>query len=82
MLGEAQAHRGEYAKAFASLTQALDVPNAYNLVGQVAMANQDDPVALDYFQKAAEASPVYFQEAQQNVALVRERLEAAHRLHP
>jgi tetratricopeptide (TPR) repeat protein len=82
MLGEAQAHRAEYTKAFASLTQALDVPAAYNLVGQVAMMNQDDQIALDYFQKAAESSPVYFPEAQQNVALARERLEAAHRLHP
>lgn len=82
MLGEAQAHRGEYAKALASLTQALDVPNAYNLVGQVAMTNQDDRVALDYFQKAAESSPVYFPEAQQNVALARERLEAEQRVRP
>lgn len=82
MLGEAQAHRGEYAKALASLTRALDVPNAYNLVGQVAMTNQDDQVALDYFQKAAESSPVYFQEAQQNVALARERLEAGRRARP
>ena len=79
MLGEAQAHRGEYTKAVASLTQALDVPAAYNLIGQVAMTNQDDQIALDYFQKAAEASPVYFPEAQQNVALARERLEAARR---
>jgi len=82
MLGEAQAHRGEYAKALASLTRALDVPNAYNLVGQVAMTNQDDQVALDYFQKAAESSAVYFQEAQQNVALARERLEAGRRARP
>jgi hypothetical protein len=46
------------------------------------MMNQDNQIALDYFQKAAESSPVYFPEAQQNVALARERLEAAHRLHP
>jgi len=72
--------RGRCIATVASLTQALDVPAAYNLVGQVAMANQDDQIALDYFQKAAEASPVYFPEAQQNVAVVRERLEAAHRL--
>jgi Flp pilus assembly protein TadD len=82
MLGEAQAHRGEYAKALASLTQAVDVPAAYNLIGQVAMTNGDDRVALDYFQKAAESSPVYFPEAQQNVALARERLEAGHRPGP
>lgn len=82
MLGEAQAHRGEYTKAVASLTQALDVPAAYNLIGQVAMTNQDDQIALDYFQKAAEASPVYFPEAQQNVALARERLEAGRRSRP
>jgi len=82
MLGEAQAHRGEYAEALASLTQALDVPAAYNLIGQVAMTNQDDRIALDYFQKAAESSPVYFPEAQQNVALARQRLEAGRRPRP
>jgi Flp pilus assembly protein TadD len=74
MLGEAQAHRGEYAKAVASLLQASDVPAAYNSVGQVAMANHDNRIALDYFQKATESSPVYYPEAQRNAALARERL--------
>jgi tetratricopeptide (TPR) repeat protein len=77
LLGDAQAHRGEYGKAATSLLQAMDVPAAYNTVGEVAMANHDDKVALDYFQKATESSPVYFPEAQRNAAMVRERL-AAH----
>jgi tetratricopeptide (TPR) repeat protein len=74
LLGEAQAHRGEYAKALTSLLQASDVPAAYNTVGQVAMANHDNQVALDYFQKATESSPVYFPEAQRNAALARQQL--------
>jgi len=74
LLGEAQAHRGEYAKAVASLLQASDVPAAYNTVGQMAMANHDNQIALDYFQKASESSPVYFPEAQRNAALARQQL--------
>ncbi len=74
LLGEAQAHRAEYANALTSSLQALDVPAAYNAVGEVAMANHDNRIALEYFQKAMEASPVYFSEAQRNAALARERL--------
>jgi len=76
LLGDAQAHRGEYAKALNSLMQTMDVPRAYNAVGQVAMSNHDNRVAFDYFQKATEASPVYFPEAQRNAAAARERLGA------
>ena len=74
LLGETQAHRGEYQKAVTSLLQALDVPAAYNAVGEVAMANHDNQVAFDFFVKATEASPVYFPEAQRNAAMARERL--------
>jgi len=76
LLGEAQAHRGKYPKALTSLTRAMDVPTAYNTVGQVAMSNHDNQIALEYFQKATEASPVYFPEAERNAALVREQLNA------
>ena len=76
LLGEAQAHRSEYARALTSLLQALDVPVAYNAVGQIAMASHDNQIALDYFQKATESSPVYFPEAQRNAAMARERLHA------
>jgi tetratricopeptide (TPR) repeat protein len=82
LLGEAQAHRGEYSKALTSLSQALDIPAAYNAVGEVALSNHDNKIALDYFQRAAEESPVYFVEAQRNAAIARERLHvvtvAAH----
>lgn len=74
LLGEAQAHRGEYSKALTSLSQALDIPAAYNAVGEVAMSNHDNKIALDYFQRATEESPVYFVEAQRNAAIARERL--------
>jgi tetratricopeptide (TPR) repeat protein len=76
LLGEAQAHRGEYAKALTSLLQVLDVPAAYNEVGQVATANHDNRIALEYFQKATDSSPVYFPEAARNAAMARERLTA------
>lgn len=82
LLGDAQAHRGEYAKALSSLLQAMDVPAAYDAVGQVALANHDNRIALDYFQKAAESSPVYFEEAQRNAALARERLSAVSAARP
>jgi len=76
MLGEAQAHQGEYSKALTSLSQALDIPQAYNAVGEVALNNHDNKIALDYFQRATEESPVYFVEAQRNVAITREKLNA------
>lgn len=74
LLGDAQAHHREYGKALTSLLQASDVPTAYNTVGLVAMANHDNQVALDYFQKAMESSPVYFPDAQRNAALAREQI--------
>jgi tetratricopeptide (TPR) repeat protein len=76
LLGEAQAHRGEYAEALTSLLQVSDVASAYNKVGEVAMANHDNQVALEYFQKATDSSPVYFPEAERNAAIARERLHA------
>ena len=57
-------------------------PAAYNAVGQVALANHDNRFALDYFQKAAESSPVYFEEAQRNATLAREGLSAVSAARP
>jgi len=76
LLGEVQAHRGEYAKALNSLMQAMDVPKAYNVVGQAALNRHDNRAALDYFTKASESAPMYFAEAQRNAALARERLSS------
>jgi tetratricopeptide (TPR) repeat protein len=74
LLGEVQAHRGQYAKAINSLLEVMDVPKAYNAVGQAALSRHDNRIALEYFTKASESSPIYFAEAQRNAALARERL--------
>ena len=77
LLGEIQAKRRAYGESISSLLKALDVAEAYNTVGQMALANGDNKVALSYFEKAAAASPVYLQEVARDSAIARERLAAS-----
>jgi tetratricopeptide (TPR) repeat protein len=77
LLGEIQAKRRAYGESISSLLKALDVVEAYNTVGQLALANGDNKVALSYFEKAAAASPVYLQEVARDSAIARERIAAS-----
>jgi tetratricopeptide (TPR) repeat protein len=76
LLGQIQAKRRDYRGSIDSLLQVLDAPAAYNMVGKLALDNGDNAVALQYFEKASVASPVYLEEAQRNAAMARERLGA------
>ncbi len=67
-LGRAQARQGNYADALESLLKEHDAPNAYNLLGEVAMESGDFIAARSYFSQAISASPRYFKAAQDNLA--------------
>ena len=73
-LGKVQASQARYEEALQSFLQAMDLPNAYNLLGEAATEGGDYLAAQRYFTKAIDASPRYFGEAQKNLALVNERL--------
>jgi len=76
-LGKVQARQGRYAVALESFLQALDLANAYNLLGEAAMEQGDDLRAKRYFDSASSASPRYFEAAQKNLGIVNERLAVA-----
>jgi tetratricopeptide (TPR) repeat protein len=73
-LGKVQASQTRYEEALQSFLQAMDLPHAYNLLGESAMEGGDYIVAQRYFTTAISDSPRYFNEAQVNLALVKERL--------
>jgi tetratricopeptide (TPR) repeat protein len=73
-LGKVQASQARYEEALQSFLQTMDLPHAYNLLGEAAMEGGDYIVAQRYFTTAISASPRYFGEAQKNLALVNERL--------
>ena len=73
-LGKAQANQKKYEEAFESFSHVGTLAFAYNAVGELAMSNSDDGLARHYLEKAAQASPVYYEAAYRNLALVSERL--------
>jgi tetratricopeptide (TPR) repeat protein len=77
LLGQIQAKRRAYPDSLDSLLRVLDAPAAYNAVAKSALDNGDNALALSYFQKASELSPVYFPEAERQASIARRRLEAA-----
>ncbi len=77
LLGQILAKRRAYPEAIDSLLRVLDAPKAYNLLGQEAMANGDNAIALHYFEQAATLSPTYYADAHRSAALARERLDTA-----
>ena len=77
LLGQIQAKRRAYGDSLDSLLRVLDPPVAYNDVAKSALDNGDNAIALSYFQKASELSPVYLPEAEREAAIARGRLQAA-----
>jgi Flp pilus assembly protein TadD len=75
LLGQIQAKRRAYRDSLDSLLRVVDAPVAYNAVAKSALDNGDNAVALSYFQKASELSPVYLPEAERNAAIARGRLD-------
>jgi tetratricopeptide (TPR) repeat protein len=79
VLGQIQAKRRQYSESIDTLLQALDPPAAYGAVAKLALENGDNAVALELFEKAAAASPVYSPETQRSAAIARERLAASNK---
>ena len=76
-LGKVQAAQGRYAEALESLLKEKDLPHAYNVLGEAAMERGDFEAAQRYFEQAISESPRYFEEAQKNLGLAKEKLLAA-----
>jgi Flp pilus assembly protein TadD len=76
-LGKVQAMQGRYAEALESLLQEKDLPHAYNVLGEAAMERGEFDVAQRYFESAISESPRYFEAAQKNLGLAKERQLAA-----
>ena len=73
-LGKVQAQQKQYAEALESFLKETDLAHAYNQLGKTAMTAADYAAAQKYFTSAIAASPRYFDEAQENLALANERL--------
>ena len=69
-LGALLAKGGEYGKAVKALNEVLDEPESLNRAAEVAIENGDRDVAQRLLEKAIEQSPVYFPDAEQNLALL------------
>lgn len=57
-LGKVQARQARYADALESFLREMDMPHAYNLLGEAAMERGDYDQARKYFESANHASPV------------------------
>jgi tetratricopeptide (TPR) repeat protein len=68
-LAELQVRRGDTAAALESLLKFMDAAPAYNEIGVLLMHVNKYRDAREYFAKAISASPVWFEEAQRNLAL-------------
>jgi tetratricopeptide (TPR) repeat protein len=69
-LGVCQARQKRYGAALDELLKVLPVPEALNKVGEAALANEDLGVAREYFERAAEASPRWYEKAHANLLVV------------
>jgi tetratricopeptide (TPR) repeat protein len=76
-LGRVEAAEGRYAAALECFLHQADRGGAYNQLGEAALRNGDVARAKDYFEAAIEASPRYFEAAQRNLSIVKERLAAS-----
>lgn len=72
-LGRAYARSGSYSRAIDAFRRGKDLATAYNNVG-VVLLEQDRPGdAAACFQKAINASPSYYEAAQENLAVAKSR---------
>jgi Flp pilus assembly protein TadD len=72
-LGMVYAKRAWYDDALETFLKVDDEAVAYNRAGLFALDNKDLDVAFDYFSAALRHSPVYFAEAEQNLARTRQQ---------
>lgn len=76
-LGKVQAKQGRYPDALESLLKEMNLPQAYNLLGESAMESGDYSRAKRYFESAISEAPRYYEAAHRNLGLANERLLAA-----
>lgn len=67
-LGMVYARLGWYQESIDVFRKVEDDARAYNRAGEIALKNRDFDIADDYFAEALRQSPVYFAEAEQNLA--------------
>lgn len=70
-LGLVYAELGWYDEARDMFRKVEDEAHANNSIGEIALANKDLTVAQELFLEAVRQSPVYFAEAERNLARVR-----------
>ena len=76
-LGTVYARQGEYARALEVLLPTVPRPEALNRVGEAALKNGDYRAAYAFFERAAAASPTYFERAHANMTVAEAHLEQA-----
>jgi len=81
-LGLVRARQQRYSEAVRVMDRAVAIEVAYNDVGYIAMRQGDLAIAANYFQKAIDTSPRYFEEAQRNLGEVRDRQSARASIEP
>jgi Tfp pilus assembly protein PilF len=73
-LGKVLARQGRYEDALDAVQKESDIARAFNVLGEVAQEAGDLERARQLFGDAISAAPRWFQEAQDNLAAVNERL--------
>jgi Flp pilus assembly protein TadD len=76
-LARVQAAQYRYEEALESLLREHDQANAYNQLGMAALEAGELVKAQEYFAEAIRTAPRYFEAAQDNLAQVNERIQAA-----
>jgi Flp pilus assembly protein TadD len=67
-LGALLARSGQYGQAVDAYNEVLDEPESLNKAAEIAMENRDQDVAQNLLERAIKQSPVYFPDAEQNLA--------------
>ena len=67
-LGVLLAKSGQYSEALAAFGEILEEPESLNKTAEIAMENRDHAVAQNLLERAIKQSPVYFPDAEENLA--------------
>jgi Flp pilus assembly protein TadD len=67
-LGVLLARSGQYSEAVNAFGEILDEPESLNKAAEIAMENRDNSVAQRMLEQAIKQSPVYFPDAEENLA--------------
>jgi Flp pilus assembly protein TadD len=67
-LGVLLARSGQYSEAVTAFGEILDEPESLNKAAEIAMENRDNSVAQKMLEQAIKQSPVYYPDAEENLA--------------